>query len=115
MKTLKPGTFVRLATAKKKFEKGFVGNWTEEVFIIDKIFMSNPVRYAVKDWNGEQVQGSFYGEELQEITVEKEGYWKVEKILKTRKVGRRTEYLVKWANYDATSWVRDIKRLKAKR
>lgn len=113
--TLKPGVFVRLATAKKKFEKGFVGNWTEEIFIVDKLLSRNPVRYTVKDWNGEKIKGSFYGEELQEIKVEKEGYWKVEKILKTRKVGRRTEYLVKWANYDMTSWVRDIKRLGKKK
>lgn len=110
-KNWKPGVFVRLSTSKGKFEKGFVGNWTEEVFIIHQALNVTPVRYIVKDWNGQIIKGTFYQKELQEIIVEEDGFWKVESVLKKRRVGRKVEYLVKWQGHDMTSWVnaRDIK------
>jgi hypothetical protein len=112
------GDTVRLSHMKQHFKKGYMGKWTEEVFRVRQVIMAWPrIVYKVEDWNGEPIEGSFYEEELQ--LVEKDTaheYWKVEKILKTRKVGRsQKQYLVKWLGYpdSMNSWVqaRDIKGL----
>ena len=39
-------------------------NWTEEVFIIDKIQYTKPITYKIKDLNDKEIQGSFYEPEL---------------------------------------------------
>ena len=39
--------------------------WTEEVFKISKIQLTIPVTYKINDYNGEEMQGSFYEQELQ--------------------------------------------------
>ena len=38
----------------RHFEKGYTPNWTEEIFIIDKINMTNSVTYQVRDLNNEK-------------------------------------------------------------
>ena len=47
------------------FEKGYTQRWTEEVFRISKIELTIPVTYKITDYNGEEIQGSFYEQELQ--------------------------------------------------
>jgi len=57
----KGGDKVRISKYKRKvFDKGYTPNWTEEVFIIDKIRYTNPITYKLKDLNNEEIQGSFY-------------------------------------------------------
>lgn len=59
------GDRVRIAVLKNKFEKGYKPNWSDEVFIIDKVKRTNPITYSIKDLDGEIILGSFYNEELQ--------------------------------------------------
>ena len=54
------GDKVRISQYKRHFEKGYTPNWTEEIFTIDKINMTNPVTYQVRDLNNEKIIGSFY-------------------------------------------------------
>ena len=43
------GDRVRIGKYKRKtFDKGYTPNWTEEVFIIDKIQMTHPITYKTK-------------------------------------------------------------------
>ena len=56
---------VRISKFKKKFEKGYTPNWTEEIFIIYAINMTNPVTYLIKDLNNNPIKGSFNKQELQ--------------------------------------------------
>ena len=42
------------------FDQGYTPNWTEEIFLVDKIQSTNPVTYRLKDFNNEEIQGSFY-------------------------------------------------------
>ena len=59
------GDKVRLSKYKRKvFDKGYTPNWTEEVFVIDKVNLKKPVTYNVVDLLGEKVEGSFYEKEL---------------------------------------------------
>ena len=56
----KVGDNVRISKYKNIFAKGYTPNWSEEVFIIDKIKNTVPWTYAFSDLNGEEITGSFY-------------------------------------------------------
>ena len=68
-KTLAPkfsiGDNVRITKKKNLFDKGYTQRWTEAVFKISKIQLTIPVTYKITDYNGEEIQGSFYEQELQ--------------------------------------------------
>jgi hypothetical protein len=72
--------------------------------------------YKLRDWIGQKIDGSFYEMELQLVDKElRKGYWRIEKILITRKrKGRRTRYFVKWEGYpdEFNSWTTSTKTLK---
>jgi len=55
---------VRIYTYKRTFEKGYMPNWTKEIFVIGEINNTIPISYIIKDLEGEPVLGSFYKEEL---------------------------------------------------
>jgi len=59
------GDRVRIYSYKTKFDKGSKANWTREIFVISDVRHNNPITYKVKDLNGEEIIGSFYGQELQ--------------------------------------------------
>jgi hypothetical protein len=88
---------VRLTKAKRTFKKGYLPNWTEELFTIV---------YVVRDDHGEILEGIFYAEELQKV-FKRDDVYKIEIISKKRKKGRRVQYLVKWLGYPDTfnSWI----------
>jgi uncharacterized protein YukJ len=63
---LKTGDKVRLARIKNSvFEKSSLQRWTNETFVISKVFISDPVTYKLRDLNDEDIDGIFYREELQ--------------------------------------------------
>ena len=74
------------------FAKGYAPNWSEEIFIIEKVKNTVPWTYVINDLNNEEIIRSFYEKELQK-TNQKE--FIIEKILK-----RKGEKLyVKWKGY----------------
>ena len=109
------GDTVRISRKKKTFEKGFTPNWTEELFTIRKVKETKPPTYTIQDFNGDPIEGSFYGAELQKSTQD---VYRIDKVLKqrTRKSDGEKEALVKWKGYDNkfNSWVplKDLKKLK---
>lgn len=102
---LTKGDFVRISKTKGLFEKGYLPNWSEEIFVIDKVVNSNPPKYFLSDLLEERVTGGFYEPEIQEVT-KPESYW-VEKVIKTRKRKGKKEILVKWLGYPKkfNSWI----------
>ena len=74
----KIGNFVRISKYKNIFDKGYIPNWSQEVFIISKIKNTVPWTYVLNDLNGEEIIGAFYEKELQK-TNQKE--FRIEKIL----------------------------------
>ena len=74
----KVGDLVRISKYKNIFAKEYVSNWSEEVFIVNKIKNTVPWTYTISDLNGEQIIGSFYEKELQ-TTNQKE--FRIAKIL----------------------------------
>ena len=59
------GDNVRITKKKKIVDKGYTERWTEEVFNISKIQLTIPVTYKITDYNGEEIQGLCYEQELQ--------------------------------------------------
>ena len=99
----KVGDKVRISKYKRKvFDKGYTPNWTEEVFIIDKIQYTNPITYKLKDLNDEEIQGSFYEAELLKA---KQEVFRIDKVI--RKDHKKKQALVKWKGYsdDFNSWI----------
>ena len=54
----------------------------EEVFKMSKIQLTIPVTYKITDYNGEEIQGSFYEQELKKT---KRYIFRIEKNKATRK------------------------------
>ena len=61
----KVGDHVRISKYKNIFAKGYMPNWSEEIFIIKKIKNTVPWTYVINDLNGEEIIGTFYENELQ--------------------------------------------------
>ena len=102
------GDKVRISKYKRKaFDKGYTPNWTEEVFVIDKVNLTKPVTYNIVDLLGEKVEGSFYVKELQKA---KQQTFRIEKVV--RRDNKKKKALVKWKGYSDkfNSWV-DFKDL----
>ena len=102
--TFKIGDYVRISKYKNIFAKGYMPNWSEEVFIISKIKNTVSWTYVINDLNGEEIIGTFYEKELQKSNQKE---FRIEKVLK--KKGDRS--YVKWKSYDNSfnSWI-DKKR-----
>ena len=71
--------YVRISKYKKNFAKGYMPNWSEEVFISSKIKNTVLWTYVINDLNGEEIIGSFYEKELQK-TNQKE--FRIEEVIK---------------------------------
>ena len=78
----KVGDNVRISKYKNIFAKGYTPNWSEEVFVVNKIQNTVPWTYLINDLNGEEIKGSFYEKELQK-TDQKE--FRIEKVIKKRR------------------------------
>ena len=59
------GDTVRITKKQSVFDKSYLPLWTEEIFKISAIQQTNPITYKIKDMNGEEIQGTFYEQELQ--------------------------------------------------
>lgn len=95
------GDHVRITKFKRKvFDKGFTPNWTEEIFVVDKVQYSNPITYKLKDLLGEEIKGSFYE---QEMLRAKQDVFRIEKVIRKSK----GKALVKWSGYPEkfNSWI----------
>ena len=106
--TIKVGDKVRISKMKHVFAKGYLPNFTEEIFTVDSIDRkTSPITYKLKDYQGEVIEGSFYREEI-EVVLHDDDEYIVEKVLRTEKRGNEQWCFVKWAGYPSSmnSWVR---------
>ena len=51
---------VRISKYKKDFAKGYIPNWSAEVFMIKEIKNTVPWTYVINDLNVEEIIGTFY-------------------------------------------------------
>ena len=96
----KVGDHVRISKYKNIFAKGYMPNWSEEIFIIKKIKNTVPWTYILHDLNGEEIIGTFYENELQGKSQKE---FIIEKVLKKK----GDKLYVEWKSYDIAfnSWI----------
>lgn len=107
-KQLKLDETVRLSKSKQTFEKGYMPNWTEELFKVSAIPTGSRRRvYKLRDMADEPIEGVFYPEEVQRVVTRPDKPFAIEKVLRKKKIGRKELYLVKWRGYPDkfNSWV----------
>ena len=93
----KVGDHVRTSKYKNIFAKGYAPNWSEEVFVVNKIENTVPWTYIVSDLSGEEITRSFYEKDLQKSSQKK---FRIENLLK--RTGDKL--YVKWKGYD-NRWI----------
>ena len=109
------GDIVRISKARRTFKKGYLPNWSEELFTVTKLQLTSPPVYTLKDYHGEELKGTFYEPELQRV-IKTDDVYKIETILEERGQKSRREILVKWLGYPTSfnSWIpkHDLRRYK---
>lgn len=104
----KKDDFVRISKYREAFQKGYTPNWSNEVFQIKKVKLTNPRVYLLKDEQNEDIQGGFYEDELQKVKYP--DVYLVEKVLKRK----ADKVYVKWLGMDKShnSWIPKSELLK---
>ena len=102
----KVGNTVRISKYKSILYKGYEANFSEEIFKITKVICGDPNVYELEDFDGEPIIGKFYAEELSAVE-KKDDVYRVEKIIKRKKVNGKKMALVKWLGYESkhNSWI----------
>ena len=105
------GPMVRASSHKTIFDKAYMPNWTKKHFTVSQAVP--PKRgtkrrvYKLVDYNDEAVKGSWYPEELQEIS---DNQYRIEKILRRRTLPDGTkELFVQWEGWPDkyNSWIKE--------
>ena len=78
---VKVGDHVRTWKYKNIFAKGYVPNWSEKTFVIEKVKNTLAWANAISDLNGEEIVITFYKKQLQK-TNQKE--FRVENVIKRK-------------------------------
>jgi hypothetical protein len=117
---LKLNDHVKISFMKKPFNKEYDEKWTNEIFLISSVRNNQGIPlYSLKDFHNDQIEGTFYENELQKVLVNDDTVYKIEKILTKRKRKGKNEYLVKWLGwpekfntYVSESELKDFKNTK---
>lgn len=91
---------VRLPHLKRPFQRDYDEKWTEEIFIVkSRKFRSGIPIYKVTDFDNDPIQGTFYENELQMVNKSRDDLWRVENVIKKRKVKGKEEWFVSFAGW----------------
>ena len=63
----KIGDQVRISKIKRTFEKRYLPNFSKKIFMISKQVPRDPPMYKLKDYDREELKGTFYEKELQKV------------------------------------------------
>ena len=81
------------------------------MFIVSRVVPGSVVTYKIKEMDDTPLEGTFYSQDLQKVTVSDDDLYRVEKVLKRK----GNKLLVRWKGwpdkYD--SWIdkKDVKKL----
>lgn len=67
VRKLRSGDEVKVSLLKSRFDKGYRGNWSEEIFVIRTVLKTTPVTYHLSDQRGEEILGGWYSYELLKV------------------------------------------------
>jgi len=109
----KVGDIVRLSIHKGIFEKGYVGTFKEDYYVIQKVKkLTYPFTYKIREFDtGVLLNGIFYEPNLQKIIFTKnqlaKKMYNVEKIITSKNINGTKYYFVKFEGFPANynRWV----------
>nr|CAD2195569.1 unnamed protein product [Meloidogyne enterolobii] len=105
------GDKVRIEKYKHVFQKGYLPNFTDEIFVIKQVRLVPHQRptYRLSDKKGELIRGWFYANDLCLVRERKKEdvLYDIEKVLKKRNFDGENQYFVKWKGYGTrfNSWI----------
>lgn len=70
----KIGDYVRIPIRKKIFEKGYTANWSDEIYIVNTLLLTDPPRYEIISLDNKLIDDKFYKEELQKVNYKEFPY-----------------------------------------
>ena len=89
------GDRVRLNKKFGPFKKGYLPGWTEEVFVVKRVRTGKVSSYQIDEWDGTQVKGTFYEQNLQKVMVDDDDLFRIDKIVKRK----GDKVLVRWKGW----------------
>ena len=92
---------VRVRKPKGIFEKGYVASWTTYTYTIQERYATNPVTYKLKDSNDEEVDGTFYEDQLQLVPNPRPDITKQIDILKSRSNNGKVQYYIHYKDWNS--------------
>jgi len=106
----KVGDKVRIVMQRRPLQKGYIGNWSKEIYVVTVRMSTAPVTYKLKDLTRDAIKGTFHSDELQIVSKPDDALFDIERIVKTRKTAGKVEYLIKWRGYPEkfNSWVKTL-------
>ena len=109
--SISQGAMVRASSQKTIVDKSYMPNWTKEHFTVSQALPvgigSKRRVYKLVDYNNDEVKGSWYSEEIQEIT---DNQYRIEKVLRRRTLPAGTkELFVRWEGWPDkyNSWIKE--------
>lgn len=65
--------------------------------------------YKLRDFNDDIIHGTFMTQEMQKVNKDENTIWKIDKILKQRKINGEDELLVSWQHWPSkfNSWIKN--------
>ena len=107
---IKEGNIVRTSYDLAPFDKSYYPNWSDQTFTVSKVLNKPQFQYLISDFKGDTLKRRYYPDELQRVGPNTA--YRVEKVLRKRKVNNKLEFLVKWIGYPSSenSWIsgRDV-------
>lgn len=107
--SMKIGDFVRLSKNKNTsvFDKGFLPNYSDEIFKVVKTIKRHHPVYRLKDLTGEDLEGAWQREEIQKVRHDEDTLYRIKDVLKKRKRRGNVELLVNYFGFPAkdTRWI----------
>ena len=101
------GDTVRISKLRGVFRKGYEQTFTDEFYTITRRIPRDQPVYRISDCSGEEVKGTFYEPELQQVIINKNKMFKIERIISRKTIARKKMALVKWLGWPEkfNSWI----------
>ena len=96
----KVGDHVRVSKYKNILPKGYMPNWSDEVFVVSKIKNTVPWTYVINDLNSEEITRAFYENKLPKTNKRE---FRIEKVIKRK--GDKILCQMEGYNNSFNSWI----------